>query len=68
MSMLEYLICPGHCYGDCWAESEAYDEETAVARPGVCDAAGVGGEEEPEYLEAHWDAEEYGAVVVEAVG
>lgn len=75
MPRLEDLVCPGHGDGDRGAETEADDEETTVAGPGVCgrvawgaDATSVGGQEKAEDLKADGNGEEEGAVVVEAVG
>jgi hypothetical protein len=67
VARLEDLVGPCHADGDCRTEAEAYHEQAAVAGPRVA-GAGEGGYEEAGYLDEDGEAEEEGAVVVEAVG
>lgn len=63
---LEDLVRPGHGDGHGGAEPKADEEEARVPRPGV-QGWGVGGEKEAGDLNAHWEGEEEGTVVVKAV-
>ena len=67
MSWLEDLVRPGHGDRDGWTEAEADHEKTTVARPWVAFTTAIGCQKQTSDLDAHWDTEEEGAVMVEAV-